>query len=87
MFILKTCPKLGHTEIKFNANVPFFCLRSPNGYEWETLMALHQGLANSLNLFRPLICSPDDNPPVPYCTKYDRWRARSSVPVQANLND
>lgn len=23
-----------------------------------------QGLANSLNLFRPLICSPDDNPTV-----------------------
>lgn len=24
MFILKTWPKLGHIEIKFNANVPFF---------------------------------------------------------------
>lgn len=48
MFILKTCPKLGHTEIKFNANVPFFCLRSPNGYEWETLMALHKALRTAL---------------------------------------
>lgn len=48
MFILKTCPKLGHTEIKFNANVPFFCLRSPNGYELETLMALHKALRTAL---------------------------------------
>lgn len=48
MFILKTCPKLGHIEIKFNANVPFFCLRSPNGYELETLMALHKALRTAL---------------------------------------
>lgn len=45
MFILKTFPKVGHTEIKFNANVLFFAYVVQMG----TFDGAAQGLANRLN--------------------------------------
>lgn len=53
MFILKTSPKVGHTEIKFNANVLFLLTQS----KWVLLMA-------QLKAQRTAHLFPDDNPTV-----------------------